>query len=182
MDEDKKPAIKVRYYRFRNRLKEKTAGLASGPNDIGLEIDISALKKAEALFAKATEDYPDWVSSTIQQLVELHLRCLAEPKIRHESFDKISHIAHDLKGQGGTFGYPLITSFATSLYRFSSLKNDVDEDHVEIIKSHIDAMRAVIRDRVSGDGGKIGVELARGLDEVIKKFKVRSVGQDTNER
>ncbi len=172
--DDKKPAIKVRYYRFRNKLKEKTAGLSGSASDVGLEIDFAALQKAEALFAKATEDYPDWVLGTIQQLVHLHEHCLSEPKIRHESFDKISHIAHDLKGQGGTFGYPLITSFATSLYRFSSMKTDVEDHHVEIIKSHIDAMRAVIRDRVSGDGGTIGVELARGLDEVIKRYKLRS--------
>lgn len=166
-----KPAIKVRYYRFRNRLKEKTAGLAGASDDVGLEIDFAALQKAEALFAKATEDYPDWVQNTLQHLVDLHHHCIEEPKIRHESFEKISRIAHDLKGQGGTFGYPLITSFATSLFRFSSLKVDVEDDHVEIIKAHIDAMRAVIRDRVSGDGGRIGVELARGLDDIIKRYK-----------
>jgi chemotaxis protein histidine kinase CheA len=169
--DDKKTAVKVRYYRFRNRLKDKTAGLGGG--DGFFEIDASAMKKAEEALASAAQDYPDWVMATITKLVELHQLCVSSPPSRRPTFEQIRRIAHDLKGQGGTFGYPLVTSFATSLHRFASMREGIEDEHVEIIKAHIDSMRAVVRDRVSGDGGDIGKALAKGLDDVIKRFSKR---------
>jgi hypothetical protein len=40
---------------------------------------------------------------------------------------------------------------------------------VEIVRAHIDAMRAVLRDKVSGDGGMVGRELLASLKSAIKK-------------
>ncbi|MEX6723061.1 Hpt domain-containing protein [Parapedomonas caeni] len=170
MAEAAKPGVKVRFYRLRNRLKDKTAGLGSGM-DGGIEIDTAALEAAQKIFEEMAEDYPDWVSNQIAQLYELHRRCVDTPEQRRGLFEQITAMAHDLKGQGGTFGYPLVTTFATSLNRFSTLRNDIRDSHVEIIKAHIDAMRAVIRDRIKGDGGAIGAALTRGLEQVISKYR-----------
>ncbi len=106
----------VRFYRFKNRLKEKTAGLAPGKTTISQE----AIEEAEKALNKMSEDYPDWVSGLIVKLQEQHGRCVDTPEKRHEFFEEINHIAHDMKGQGGTFGYPLITNFADSLYGLQS--------------------------------------------------------------
>ena len=42
-----------------------------------------------------------------------------------------------------------------------------DDNAVEIVKAHIDAMRAVLREKISGDGGAIGRELAKSLTEAV---------------
>lgn len=158
----------VRFYRFKNRLKEKTAGLAPGKTNINPE----ALEEAEKALNKMSEDYPDWVSGLIVKLQEQHGRCVDTPEKRHEFFEEINHIAHDMKGQGGTFGYPLITDFADSLYGFTVKRpGDISDNQIELVKSHVDAMRAVIRGRVSGDGGEIGAELSKSLDEAIAKYE-----------
>lgn len=158
----------VRFYRFKNRLKEKTAGLAPGKTSINPE----ALEEAEKALNKMAEDYPDWVSGLIVKLQEQHGRCVDTPEKRHEFFEEINHIAHDMKGQGGTFGYPLITNFADSLYGFTVKRpGDISDNQIELVKSHVDAMRAVIRGRVSGDGGEIGAELTKSLDEAIAQYE-----------
>lgn len=158
----------VRFYRFKNRLKEKTAGLAPGKTTISQE----ALEEAEKALNKMSEDYPDWVSGLIVKLQEQHGRCVDTPEKRHEFFEEINHIAHDMKGQGGTFGYPLITNFADSLYGFTIKRpGEISDNQIELVKSHVDAMRAVIRGRVSGDGGEIGAELSKSLDEAIAKYE-----------
>ena len=158
----------VRFYRFKNRLKEKTAGLAPGKTSINPE----ALEEAEKALNKMAEDYPDWVSGLIVKLQEQHGRCVDTPEKRHEFFEEINHIAHDMKGQGGTFGYPLITNFADSLYGFTIKRpGDITDNQIELVKSHVDAMRAVIRGRVSGDGGEIGAELTKSLDEAIAQYE-----------
>lgn len=164
---DKKKVI-VRFYRFQNRLKEKTAGLAPGNAVISTE----AMEAAEAALNKMSEDYPDWVSALLVKLQEQHGRCVDTPEKRHEFFEKINHIAHDMKGQGGTFGYPLITKFSDSLYGFTVKRpGEINDNQIELVKSHVDAMRAVIRGRVAGDGGAIGAELSDSLDVAIAKYE-----------
>lgn len=166
-----KAKTQVRLYRFRNRLRDKTAGLG-GETAV---INIEALQAAEAALAEMSEDYPDWVIKDIDELAELHRRCVDTPEERKNYFSEIAHKAHDMKGQGGTFGYPLITSFAESLYKFSDAKGEMGDSHVELIKTHIDAMRAVIKGRIAGDGGEIGIEMQKGLDEAISRKKSQSI-------
>ncbi len=117
------------------------------------------------------EDYPDWVASLIVKLQEQHGRCVDTPEMRRDCLEAMHHIAHDMKGQGGTFGYPLVTSFADSLYNFTKSRDDVTDNQIELIKAHVDAMRAVIRGRVSGDGGEIGAQLNKSLNEAITKYQ-----------
>ena len=165
-----KPVI-VRFYRFQNRLREKTAGLAPGNAGISPE----ALEKAEQALSKMSEDYPDWVSSLIVKLQEQHGRCVDSPELRNDCFGAINHIAHDMKGQGGTFGYPLITNFADTLYGFTTTRSDdvISDRQIELVKSHLDAMRAVIRGRVAGDGGEIGKKLTLSLNKAIEAFEAQ---------
>ncbi|NVJ97585.1 MAG: Hpt domain-containing protein [Alphaproteobacteria bacterium] len=162
---DRKKVI-VRFYRFKNRLKEKTAGLAPGKVSISAE----ALEAAEKALEKMAEDYPDWVSGLIVKLQEQHGRCVDTPEKRRDCFEAINHIAHDMKGQGGTFGYPLITTIADSLYGFTYSREGITDNQVELVKAHLDAMRAVIRGRVSGNGGEIGEKLIEGLNQAIAKY------------
>lgn len=157
--------VQVRLYKFRNRLREKTAGLGGGVPEINAE----SLARAEEALSEMSEDYPDWVTKDIEELLELHDHCNDTPEERKASFAKIAMKAHDMKGQGGTFGYPLITAFAESLYKFSDNKGEMSDADVELMKIHIDAMYAVIKGRIAGDGGEIGVEMQKGLDAAIKK-------------
>ncbi|MFZ5609125.1 MAG: hypothetical protein ACOY99_05910 [Pseudomonadota bacterium] len=170
-----KAKVRVRLYRRRNVLKDKVAGLAGGKagNDAARlpALDPEVMAQAEKLFEDMAEDYPDWVSGLITQLSDLHHRCVDTPEERRPTFERIAGIAHDMKGQGGTFGYPLITEFASSLYDFANLRGQYSDNQVEIIKAHIDAMRAVIRERVSGDGGELGAQLAQSLKASIEKYK-----------
>ncbi|MBI1239799.1 MAG: hypothetical protein GC199_10720 [Alphaproteobacteria bacterium] len=155
---------KVRLYRFRNRLKDKLGG---GPGPFTLPED--ALAKVQEAFDKMSEDYPDWVAQNITQLREMHARCVDTPASRAKIFLEIQSLAHDMKGQGGTFGYHLITSFAASLYDFTGPKATISDSHVELVKAHLDAMSAVIKGRIKGNGGKIGIELSTQLNEAIAR-------------
>lgn len=160
-----KGPVKVRLYRFQNRLKDKCAGLGVS----AATLDPKAMAEAEEALNKMSEDYPDWVSALLVKMQEQHGRCVDTPEDRKDLFEAINHIAHDMKGQGGTFGYPLITAFSDSLYGFTTMKTGIEDNHVELVKAHIDAMRAVIRGRVSGDGGEVGEQLTQVLNKAIEK-------------
>lgn len=165
----KSKGVIVRFYRFQNRLREKTAGL--GVPAGGASISPEALAEAEKAMMQMSEDYPDWVSKLLVTLTEQHSRCVDTPENRNEYFDAINHIAHDMKGQGGTFGYPLISTFSDSLYGFTNGIRERSDNEVELVKSHVDAMRAVIKGRVSGSGGEIGKKLTESLNQAIEKYE-----------
>lgn len=167
-----KKQVRVRFYRFRNRLKEKAAGLgAGGGKSAGFSKE--ALERAEAEFEKMAEDYPDWVGSYTQQLYAEN-KLLAERPMaqRGNIFSRINLLAHELKGQGGTFGYPLVSRFAESLYNFTGSNAATSDNHLAIVKAHIDAINAVIKGRVKGDGAGMGEQLSKELDAAIAKHNV----------
>jgi hypothetical protein len=159
----------VRFYVIRNVLKEKAGSADSEPGEAGT-ISIDAIKAAEAEFQKMSEDYPDWVQSLVDELMESYRRCIDTPELRHERMAAIHDIAHDMKGQGGTFGYPLITDFGESLFKCTHKSEECSDNLVALVKAHVDGMKAVINGRISGDGGETGKELLESLNHAIQKY------------
>lgn len=72
-------------------------------------LDPVALARAEAALSNLTADYPRWLDSDLTRARE----SLDEPA----DFQRFYSIVHDIKGQAGTFGYPLVTSLAQRLCR-----------------------------------------------------------------
>ncbi len=172
VDTKPKPNIKVRIFRLENRLRDKVGGLGVGREK--LSISIVALEKAQAALETLSEDYPDWVSKHIDQLTALVVNAAEKPENRSDIFAEINHIAHDMKGQGGTFGYVLVTIFADSLHKFTTKTAGRTDQHLEIVKAHIDVMRAVIKGRVQGKGGETGKQLIDSLQMAIKKYSPKN--------
>jgi len=157
----------VWYFRLPNYLKDKAGGLGmSGPCDLPLEF----LQEAEEQLQRAALDFTQWAHDYLKKLSLLCDKALGGTGSRVETFEEINLLAHELRGQGGTFGYPLITTFGKMLYDATGQNCRQDDIAVELVQAHIDAMRAVLRDKVSGDGGAIGHELKLSLEAVVKKL------------
>ena len=157
----------VWYFRLPNHLKDKTGGLGiSGPCELPLEL----LQEAEQQLQRAALDFTQWAHDYLKKLSQLCDKALIGTASRHKPFEEINLLAHELRGQGGTFGYPLITTFGKMLYEATGQGCRQDDTAVELVQAHIDAMRAVLRDKVSGNGGQIGYELRISLEAVVKKL------------
>ncbi len=156
----------VWYFRLPNRLREKAGGsFSSGPGELPLDL----LAEAEEQLERASLDFTDWAKTYLDQLSALCDDASRKAEGRKDDFEQINLLAHELRGQGGTFGYPLITTFAKMLYDATYAGCAENDNAVEIVKAHIDAMRAVLREKVSGDGGEIGRTLLASLREAIEK-------------
>ena len=166
-----KPALAqratVHIWRIRNRLKDRAImGGAAGPGSF----DTTALETAQEQFEQMSEEYVDWVGGTFSELSQ----AIAETgemvsEKRLMTWERIHRIAHELKGQGGTFGYPLISVVAKSLHECTRPKTPMGDNNVKILKAHADAMQAVIHNRIDGDGGTVGRDLLEGLRQAIAK-------------
>lgn len=158
----------VWHWKLPNTLKEKVAGGFAGANVKG-ELPTDLIAQAEEDLERAALDFTKWALEYLSKLSDLCTEALMEPGRRATHFDEIHTLALELRGQGGTFGYPLITVVGKMLYECTGEGCREDDKAVEIVKCHIDTMRAVIREKVGGDGGKVGMELIKGLRASIDR-------------
>lgn len=158
----------VWYFRLTNRLKEKVGGGGAGAGEPG-EIPTDILLEAEEQLERSVADFADWAQDYLKQLSKLCEQALSNTEGRVKVFKDINLLAHELRGQGGTFGYPLISQVGESLYKSTREGCGKEGNDVEVVKAHIDSMRAVLREQVTGDGGEIGQALLSGLEAAIKR-------------
>lgn len=138
-------------------------------------VDVAALERADAEVAGLKRNYLDWVVEDFDKLQKIYDRAAATPPVeRAPVVHDLFYVAHDMKGQGGSFNYHLVTQIGNLLCRFieaNEMKAGVvfEANEMEIIKLHVDAIRLVITQRWEGDGGREGKNLVAGLQAVVAK-------------
>lgn len=157
------------YFEFSNRLAAKVGGQPQGAEMPKLDLEV--LKKVEEKIESMAGDYSNWVADEIIKLDDALTR-LKDPQanLRH-TIAQINRGAHEMRGQGGIFGYPLITEFSKSLFLTTSKHYPaLSDNEYELIKAHIDAIKVVIHEKIEGDGGETGRALLDGLQAAIRKY------------
>ena len=84
--------------------------------------------------------------------------------------EKLYRIAHDLRGLGGTFGYPLVTKICANLGRHMDGLAAPSEIDDTVVRAHIDALRAVFNDQADGEEDATGSELIAELQALVREF------------
>lgn len=156
-------------------MKQTTAETITPPNplekaktgDGPVEIDPDILRQAEQAVEELQGDYAIWAQKDIDGLREAVVHAQQDPEALDAAIAEIYKRALDLKGQGGGFGYDLITSIGDLLTKFMEARDKISHRDFAIICAHIDAMQAVVREDIKGDGGKIGIQIVDGLSELV---------------
>ena len=147
-----------------NALKDKVG--TSGPG----AIDLEALEKAEEAIASMADSYLDSVVEDIRKIDEAFKKLEAATGDRKEELMGVFQEALNLKAQGGSFGYDLMTAIGNELSRFIEKLDKAGPIEVEAIKLHIDSMKYVIGMDMKGDGGDPGKKMLNGLQQVCDKL------------
>jgi hypothetical protein len=145
------------------RQKQKLAGVG--------QLDAHWIDAAERSIAAAKFDYLDAVNEDLARLQSAYERAASDRANRVEHTKAIYAEVQTIKGQGTSFGYPLMTAVGNQLARFIEDCGDNPTDgQMEGVKVHIDTLRLIMQQKMEGDGGPIGQKLIAGLDLVIKKM------------
>ena len=82
-------------------------------------------------------------------------------------------ISLDLKGQGASFGYEIVSVVGASLSDFLAPIRDTKATltplQLEVVNAHVGAIRAVISEELKGEGGAAGQALVNGLAQIVEK-------------
>ena len=78
--------------------------------------------------------------------------------------------AHDAKGMGTTYEYPLVTRIAGSLCRFIETpeQRDVARQNISVVEAHVDAIKAAVRGGIRTDENPTGRALAVELETRVR--------------
>ncbi len=147
-----------------NALKDKVG--TSGPG----VIDLEALEKAEKVIVSMADSYLDSVVDDFRKIDEAFEKLEAATGDRKEELMGVFQTALILKGQGGSFGYDLMTTIGNELCRLIEKLEKAGPKEVEAIKLHIDAMKLVIGNDIKGTGGDAGEKMLTGLQQVCDKL------------
>lgn len=133
-------------------------------------VDAAALERAETVISDLAGDYVNWAKDDIKRLEGVFASMKTGSGDNDKLAQEIFQVSHDIKGQGGSFDYPLMTIIGGQLCAFIDKREKaIDAGAVEVIGLHINAMQLVIAQALTGDGGAIGDQLLTGLEKVIEK-------------
>lgn len=146
-----------------NTLKLKVGGRFGG-------IDPSAIAKAEAALKSLSANFGEWLQDELSKLDAARARIKTEG-LTTQSTENLYLRAHDLKGLGTTYEFPIITRMAASLCRLIDDPSKRADAPLFLIDAHIDAIRASVRDNIRDDNNPLGRGLAEELESQVKAFQ-----------
>ena len=111
-----------------------------------------------------TTESSDWISEDMERL--LSARNAFQQNVQsEESTANLYRAAHDLRGLGLAFGFPIVSIIAGSLCKSMKIKDISKSALEESVNAHVDAIRLVVKHRIreadSGPGYDLVNELSR---------------------
>lgn len=153
------------------------AEFVSPPSDLRKKVksrpskagDADPVAAAEAALARMADSFDGWMTEETQRLAELWTAADLTD-FETESRDAFYRAAHDIKGQAATMGFPVAGRIAASLCRLLDGIEIVERLPRELVRQHVQSVRAVIAENAREDTSKTARLLADRLDEVTEDY------------
>jgi hypothetical protein len=170
------------------------AGAASGspsseviqvPNTLRLKVgsrfaglNAGAVAKAEAALKSLSSQFAKWLQDELEKLdaarAAVHIHGLTK-----ETADQLYTHAHDLKGLGTTYEFPIITRMAGSLCKLMETSEARRNAPLALVDAHINAIKAAVRDDIRDDQNPTGRVVAEELERKVAAYMAADKGSAT---
>jgi chemotaxis protein histidine kinase CheA len=92
------------------------------------------------------------------------------------TLQKVFHAAHEIKGHAAVLGFPLAGRIAGILCRLLAYAPNPQLVPLTVIESHVDAIRAVVREQIHTMNDKTGKEIFERLALIVENFLSHELG------
>ena len=122
-------------------------------------------QQALDIISGLSAQYLDWTTTAVKKLQEAlnTAHTLAGPDLDAFIRNNLYPTLHDIKGQGSTFGYPLMTTLGTHACAIVKENALLTTDHLSEIAKDIADMHTVLEQRLTDNGGQIGKKITQRL-------------------
>ena len=128
----------------------------------------AVLARAQAAVADLAKSYGANTTADLDRCAALLKTARAESTARATSIKELHGIAHNIKGQGSSFGYPLVTRIGHSLCTLVRQEREFSDADLGVVQAHLDALRLILTKDIKGEGGEAGPKLAARLENMVK--------------
>jgi hypothetical protein len=120
------------------------------------------IAQAEAAIAALRDSYRDQLVADVAALFDVWSQIEAGvPPVT--VLANVHSVAHNIKGQGGSFGYDLVTSIGASLCDYIRSGDRTSADALNVVFAHIKILKTVADNDISGTGGETGERIVAKL-------------------
>jgi len=147
-------------------LRDKVKITGSGP------VDTAPIERAERALEQLSVAFDGWLKEEVDALTDAR-EVVRSKGLYEETRKELHRAAHDLKGQGETYGYPLITSVCSTLCKLFESALEPDRIPLEIIDHHVDAVRNMMKMKIKTRDHAQSVAVSNKLYDVVIEFANR---------
>jgi len=135
--------------------------------------DPKAITRAEQALKTLGSSMREWLEADIERLQSARQQAEAGAW-RAEAMDALVVTAHDIRGMGATYGFPLASQLAASLCRLIETEagKAAVRDAPALAIAHVDAIRAAVRDGVHSEQHPVGQALLLTLEARVASLGV----------
>jgi hypothetical protein len=158
-------------------MSQPTGQMIQVPNTLRLKvggrfgaIDPLAIAKAEAALKSLSSNFAEWLNDELVKLEAARARIKADGWTS-ETAEGLYMRAHDLKGLGTTYEFPLITRIAGNLCKMIDDPATRLNAPLYIIDAHIDSIKACVRENIKTDENPVGKAMAEELERKVRELQ-----------
>ncbi|MEQ8441637.1 MAG: Hpt domain-containing protein [Alphaproteobacteria bacterium] len=144
------------------------------PNELAKKVPKSggvnpekAFQDAEKIVQRMAAEYVDKLGVDIKTMKSYADGYRADPS--QENLDKLFRLIHNMRGQGATFGFPLITEIGRNFCRYVRERPPEKTIKPALIDQHVKALQVVYEQSIKGTGDEISQEVVKALNAVVEK-------------
>jgi chemotaxis protein histidine kinase CheA len=134
-----------------------------------LRIDPNAVARAEAALAAMAVNFDEWLRIEITRM-EGAMSAVQSQGRNEGNMEALYHRAHDLKGLGATYGFPIISQIAGTLCRLIDSADRRMSAPMSLVAVHVEAIKAAARNGIRTDDDPVGKALVLELEGTVAAF------------
>jgi hypothetical protein len=132
-------------------------------------LDAGAIARAEAALKSLSSNFGEWINDELAKLEAARDRIRAEG-FNAETAENLYFRAHDLKGLGTTYEFPLVTRIAASLCRILHEPTTRLSAPLALVEAHIEAIGKAVRGEIRTDADPAGRAMAENLEAQVARL------------
>ena len=150
--------------------------MISAPNLLQVKIggpigtgDLHLIEKADEALKDMRSSFSQWLEEEVDKL-EMAAAKAKDAGLNTDEGENLFIRAHDLRGLGTTYEFPIITRLASSMTKLIDIKEKRDKASMGLVMAHVGAIRAALSQNIRDSDDLVAGELAAELENQAIEF------------
>jgi chemotaxis protein histidine kinase CheA len=150
------------------KMMQPPTKLASKVTKGGQVDPADAIAKADAIVQNVAKEFEAGLDSEFAELDKLFEKYKASDDA--DDLDAVFRRIHNLRGQGTTLGFPLISRIGSSFCRYMIERDQSAPINKPLVEQHLAALRCVYTQHIEDAGDELSQQVAASLEKAVDQF------------